>query len=660
MSPMSAVRLASHRVRGPLDPHAFASARLLARHLLPSLAQETCLRADRILDGELWLFGQWRRHSRGSLWPGIAAVDWTRDPVGGGRAPVVSSSRIDVLATGLDARALWETGRLAHVLWLAEAEVLCGIPRTERSRGAQQSGLYAHAAVLHVRDFLATQPPGLGIHWTCAMEAALRAIHLTLTLVLLRESPFADAAFRREAMASLDSHGRFIEAWLEDDQAVPGNHLLADLAGLAVIGLAFPELPRARSWQDDGLERFGAELLKQTLPGGRSFEASMPYHRFVAELGLLVQSFARRKGRSLEPRAIERLGRMCELVRGSVHADGLLPNLGDNDATHAFLTEPRSPLDPAPVLALHDALFEETPRHRSGETLWLGGVAALTRSMRAPCATAMPRGVTADGLVVLRDGDRSASLWAGDNGQNGLGGHAHNDKLAVEVCLSGRRVVVDPGSPVYVADPARRDRFRSTCVHATLVIAGEEQSPIPRGRPFLLPDRARATLLSSDARRAVAMRSSWRRPASRALHRREVFLPEEACAVVVTDVVSMAGRAAVELVWPLSTASVLVSAASALERALLVRLASGIDVGRYDPERVLRVETDDGLSCLVAVASDAPWETTLEASLWSPGYGEVLPGATWRVRFSGSDSIHVSTVFVVTSEGARANLEESR
>ena len=78
-------------------------------------------------------------------------------------------------------------------------------------------------------------------------------------------------------------------------------------------------------------------------------------------------------------------------------------------------------------------------------------------------------------------------ISCGPNGQGGLGGHAHNDKLSFELCVGGEDIIIDPGTYVYTADPEWRNRFRSTAYHNTVMVADEEQNPVKETELFALP-----------------------------------------------------------------------------------------------------------------------------------------------------------------------------
>jgi hypothetical protein len=64
----------------------------------------------------------------------------------------------------------------------------------------------------------------------------------------------------------------------------------------------------------------------------------------------------------------------------------------------------------------------------------------------------------------------------GEVGNKGRGGHGHNDTFSFVLSLSGRAVIVDPGSPVYTGDLVNYERFRSTSFHNTLAVDGEEMA----------------------------------------------------------------------------------------------------------------------------------------------------------------------------------------
>jgi hypothetical protein len=65
---------------------------------------------------------------------------------------------------------------------------------------------------------------------------------------------------------------------------------------------------------------------------------------------------------------------------------------------------------------------------------------------------------------------RSRRLWlatrCGSIGQQGFGGHAHNDQLSVELAIDGVDCLRDPGTYVYTPLPDRRNAYRSQAAHA--------------------------------------------------------------------------------------------------------------------------------------------------------------------------------------------------
>jgi hypothetical protein len=97
------------------------------------------------------------------------------------------------------------------------------------------------------------------------------------------------------------------------------------------------------------------------------------------------------------------------------------------------------------------------------------------------------------------------------------GGHGHADLLSVQLCVFGEPYIVDPGTAVYAADPALRDRLRCSAAHATAVVDGLSQAE-PDG-PFAWRQRPRARLrgfrstLEFDlATRSTAPTGGWRIP----------------------------------------------------------------------------------------------------------------------------------------------------
>jgi hypothetical protein len=99
------------------------------------------------------------------------------------------------------------------------------------------------------------------------------------------------------------------------------------------------------------------------------------------------------------------------------------------------------------------------------------------------------------GLYVLETSRLHLVIRCGPIGQNGIGGHAHNDQLSVDLVMDGEAVFVDSGTFLYTPFPQWRNRFRSTLAHSTINVADTEQnewSPGWSGLFSLNSDRSRA------------------------------------------------------------------------------------------------------------------------------------------------------------------------
>ena len=63
------------------------------------------------------------------------------------------------------------------------------------------------------------------------------------------------------------------------------------------------------------------------------------------------------------------------------------------------------------------------------------------------------------GWFIYHHDQEYLAIRAGDNGQLGWGGHAHNDALSFEYSIGTRNFLVDPGAYTYTSDPESRISF---------------------------------------------------------------------------------------------------------------------------------------------------------------------------------------------------------
>src|SRR5262249_58405567 len=86
--------------------------------------------------------------------------------------------------------------------------------------------------------------------------------------------------FFARLLKSLIAHGRHIEMYLSYYFS-PNTHLTGEALGLLYLGLALPEMNRAKRWRDLGLQILLDQAPKQVREDGVYFEQSSYYHRYT-------------------------------------------------------------------------------------------------------------------------------------------------------------------------------------------------------------------------------------------------------------------------------------------------------------------------------------------------------------------------------------------
>ena len=293
--------------------------------------------------------------------------------------------------------------------------------------------------------------------WQCAMDVAIRGVNWIFADALL------DGALGRRIGEAEWSAWLWRHGWLtwENLEAllVSSNHYLSNLLGLYVIGAAFAGDPAAQRWRRFAARDFPRALLAQTRADGGLYEASLRYHAYVTEMALL---FRLAQGRPFSPAAEARLRAMCQVIADFQDATGDVFPFGDDDSGR--------------VLALDFA----SPTGRAEIVLKLA--ASLLGQEFRPAADAI---YPDSGWWVRRAGDFTLAFEFGGVGFHGQGGHAQNDDFSLAVNWRGHPVITDPGTFIYTADTAARNRFKSTFAHNTLALDGQEQRPFT-SEPFEL------------------------------------------------------------------------------------------------------------------------------------------------------------------------------
>ena len=437
---------------------------------------------------------------------------------------------------GVDVKVPWELARMQHLPQLAVAYA------------HKHDGRYWQEYCNEILDFIAQNPPRFGVNWRCTMDVGIRIANWLLAYdIFVGQGVKFSADFEHVLARSVYDHAYHIVHNLEYSPQLTTNHYLSDIAGLLFATAHLDNTTEIAKWLAFSQRELISEMKREFHGDGSNFEASTSYHCLSTELMLHSALLIKRLPREIQVELPEwfwcRLARAVGFVE-KCSIDGVLQQIGDADSGHFFKLAPRyHKLTKAEAYERYqnlahqqlvdDVYYDEDMQNHEDvlsyrellpfaddmqEVKNAGDLHEVWKHLRDAWSDSGRENVyhiadeqvnllldlrvyayTGMGLYIWKSDRLHLIVRCGEVGQNGSGGHSHNDQLSLTLTLDGKTIIADPGSYLYTPDPVMRNKFRGTASHFTpQPVSGMEQNEWENGQRGLFSikkDRTKAQVL---------------------------------------------------------------------------------------------------------------------------------------------------------------------
>jgi hypothetical protein len=408
-------------------------------------------------------------------------IPWHNDPVTGREWPHVFHADVPVHGGDVgfgDVKHVWELSRHQFLIDIAKSWFL--------TRNREDIDALRRL----VGGWIADNPYGTGVNWSCALEPAFRTFSWLWAYALAADG--LDDDFHTEWLASLLDHGRFIEKHFEHYSS-PYNHLIGEAAALYMLGAFLPEFEDAPRWRAAATTVLTSRLGEQFYADGGSVEQSTFYHHATVGYYLLAGLTSKVVGEELPREIWSAIERGLDFSLALMQPDGFTPTIGGADDGKPIRMQHLPFWDFRPYLSIGAVVFGRADFKAAAgrfyeDALWLLGTNGVKAyDALTPQAPPQPsRALPASGYWVLRSNwSPSADYVCVDCGEQAAGMrtdavpnsmHGHADCLSLVASLGGRRVLVDSGFYSYNAGGGWEAHFRETAAHSTIRVDGRDQA----------------------------------------------------------------------------------------------------------------------------------------------------------------------------------------
>jgi hypothetical protein len=479
----------------------------------------------------------------------VQPLNWHFDPISRFHWPNIPSHRINHRAIDADTKWIWELNRLQHLAWLSQAWLFTGDRK------------YSSTAFEHIDSWIEQNQPGRGIAWRGAFEAGLRAISISISLHGLRNSPDFTLERYKKITGILTYSAK--RCWYERSRfSSSNNHLIGEMAGLAIIAIVFPDSRESERWEKDSLSVLEQEANKQILQDGVGSEQSIGYQIATVELFHLIASLMIARDGEAPREIVNAIDRSSNFLARIVGVGDPDLNFGDCDHQFALRLGPETTRTIREHLGITNTLLRyekyESLTAATMNSIWFKHLLSTWQGHLSGIPDCSVGEVDLGsfysengGLVVLRRDGMRITMDVGPLGYLSIAAHGHADALSISLSQDGKNVIGDPGTGSYYRYPEQRALMRGTRAHATVCIDGEDQSVI--GGAFLWYDHAVTHVNEVNIESGIidAEHDGYNRLSGSVKHRRRLISPPGTDFILILDLVTGNGTHDVKTNWPI-------------------------------------------------------------------------------------------------------------
>ena len=392
--------------------------------------------------------------------------DW--HSIGDVRWPLKGPSR-KINYFGLDRKGdikyIWELNRMQFLQLLGKSYFLT------------YNEKYSRSVLDYIDSWIDGNSYPEGVNWMEGIEAAIRMYSWIFAYYLILSSPSLKPALNDKILKSIYQHAKFIRSFNSDKWIINNNHIIAELSGLILIGLSFPQFKESSEWVNFALQKLEKEVDRQIFDDGFLWEHSLGYHKFVTELIALVVILLKKNGYNVPRVVYNKLEKMFVSLNYVSMKNNKITLVGDEDQGYVLKLTNAEYDDISEVMSLGGILFDRDDffkENYSELVFWLFNGKIIGNENISSQLSSF-KFFEDSGYGVFRDNDDYLLFVTSAQDKRYLhAGHRHLDMLSFIYEKNGEYFIVDPGSYTYFADDELRNRFRGISMHNTVTIDGKE------------------------------------------------------------------------------------------------------------------------------------------------------------------------------------------